>query len=239
MIYRQPILYSLAGLIAGGAITALILLTAKPTAPSNTTNSDPVSNSTTAPANPTSLPANPRMMGQTDQHFIVMMIPHHEDAVAMADLALSRAQHPELKTLARSIKTAQTREIQEMQSWYKQWYGTTVPQWQPGIAMNRPGNQAARQLGTPMAGMMGMGHRGMMGMRTDLTSLQTAQDFDRAFIEEMIPHHQMAVMMAQMVLTNSQHPEIQHLAESIIKTQTEEINQMQQWYQTWYPSQTP
>lgn len=236
MIHRQPILYSLAGLLAGGVITALILLTARPTAPSNSSNSDPVSNSTTAPANPASVPVRSRMMGQTDQHFIVMMIPHHEDAVAMADLASNRAQHSELKALARSIKTAQTREIQEMQTWYKQWYGTTVPQWQPGMGINRLGNQSARPSGAPVMGMMG--HRGMMGMQTDLVALQNAKDFDRTFIEEMIPHHQMAVMMAQMVLTNSHHPEIQRLAESIITTQTSEINQMQQWYQTWYPSQT-
>ncbi|MBD1854728.1 MULTISPECIES: DUF305 domain-containing protein [Leptolyngbya] len=238
MIHRQPILYSLAGLLAGGVITALILLTARPTAPSNSSNSDPVSNSTRNSANPASIPVRPRMMGQTDQHFIVMMIPHHEDAVAMADLASNRAQHPELKALARSIKTTQTREIQEMQTWYKQWYGATVPQWQPGMGIKSPSNQLARSAGSPGWGMGMMGHRGMMGMRTDLVALQNAKDFDRTFIEEMIPHHQMAVMMAQMVLTNSQHPEIQRLAESIVKTQTAEINQMQQWYQTWYPSQT-
>lgn len=238
MINRQPILYSLAGLLTGGIITALVLLTARPTAPTAPSNavSDQISNPA-APSSPASVPFRPGMIGQTDQHFIVMMIPHHEDAVAMADLALNRAQHPELKKLAQSIKTTQTREIQEMQRWYQQWYGTNVPQWQPGMGMNRNWNPSARQPGTSGWGAgMGMGRRGMMGMQTDLAALQTAQDFDRAFIEQMIPHHQMAVMMAQMVLTNSQRPEIRNLAESIIKTQTAEINQMQQWYQAWYPS---
>ncbi|NJR48364.1 MAG: DUF305 domain-containing protein [Leptolyngbyaceae cyanobacterium CSU_1_3] len=236
---RQPIVYSLAGLLAGGIITALILLTAKPTAPISTSKSTDspqtatLPNSTTVPNTSASVPFKPGMRGQTDQHFIVMMIPHHEDAVAMADLALNRAQHSELKTLARSIKAAQTREIQDMQTWYKQWYGTEVPEWQPGMGMNRSWNSSARKPGTSG---MGRGHRGMMRMRTDLTALQNATDFDRAFIEEMIPHHRMAVMMGQMVLTNSQHPEIRNLAESIIKTQTAEINQMQQWYQAWYPS---
>ncbi|MBE9014382.1 DUF305 domain-containing protein [Pseudanabaenaceae cyanobacterium LEGE 13415] len=231
MIQRQSIIYILASLLAGGGITALILLSARPTAPFNGANSD----YPTAPANPASVPTRSQMMGQTDQHFIVMMIPHHEDAVAMADLALSRAQHPELKTLARSIKTTQTREIEQMQSWYQQWYGTTVPHWQSGMQINRPEHQSA-QLGVP--GHRGrMRHRGRTRMQSDLAALQNAKNFDRTFIEEMIPHHQMAVMMAQMVLTNSQHPEIQRLAESIIKTQTEEIRQMQQWYQSWYPSQ--
>ncbi len=210
---RQPIVYSLVGLLAGGAITALILLTAKSTSPIPASNITP-SAQTATPLNSTT-PFRTGMRGQTDQRFIVMMIPHHEDAVAMADLALIRAKHPELKTLARSIKTTQTREIQDMQTWFKQWYGAEIPKGQLGI---------------------GMGRWGMMNMRTNFAELQNARDFDRTFIEEMIPHHQMAVMMAQMVLTNSQHPETRNLAESIIKSQTAEINQMQQWYQAWYPS---
>lgn len=230
MIHRQSILYSLAGLLAGGVITALILLTAKPTAPSNTTNS--ASNSATPSVNSTSVPVRLRMMRQTDQHFMVMMIPHHEDAVAMADLALSRAQHPELKTLAQSIKTTQTREIEQMQSWYKQWYSEPVSEWRSDMGSDRPGNLSA----PPNWGTGRMARRGMMSMRTDLVALQTAKDFDRAFIEEMIPHHQMGVRMAQMALTNPQHPEIKRLGESIIRTQTEEIHQMQRWYQVWYPS---
>ena len=51
-----------------------------------------------------------RAMGYSDQQFIVMMIPHHDGAIAMADLALTRAQRPEIKELAKSIKASQTRE---------------------------------------------------------------------------------------------------------------------------------
>jgi uncharacterized protein (DUF305 family) len=230
MINRQPIFYGLIGLLAGGVITALILLTAKPTAPTFSNKPIEKSNPLTSSSNPATVPFKPDMMGQTEQHFIVMMIPHHEDAIAMADLALTRAQHPELKTLAQSIKTTQTREIQDMQTWYKQWYGTDVPEWQAG-----PSGMHNRQ-GNPRGFGMRMRHGGMMGMRSNLAALQTAKDFDRAFIEDMIPHHEMAVMMAQMVLTNNQHPEMRTLAESMIKTQTAEINQMRQWYQAWYPS---
>ena len=63
-------------------------------------------------------------MGYSDQHFIVMMIPHHQGAIAMADLALSRAKRPEIKELAKSIKASQTRENAQMRTWYQQWYGT-------------------------------------------------------------------------------------------------------------------
>ena len=53
-----------------------------------------------------------------------MMIPHHQGAIAMADLALSRAKRPEIKELAKSIKASQTRENAQMRTWYQQWYGT-------------------------------------------------------------------------------------------------------------------
>ena len=80
--------------------------------------------------------------------------------------------------------------------------------------------------------MMGGGM--MMNDEADLEVLEAAPVFDREFIEQMIPHHQMGVMMAQMVLARSDRPEIQDLARSIITTQTAEIEQMQSWYQDWY-----
>ena len=64
---------------------------------------------------------------QAEQHFIQMMISHHQGAMAMANLALSKAKHPEIKKLASAIKTDQNREIQQMKAWYKQWYGTEIP----------------------------------------------------------------------------------------------------------------
>jgi uncharacterized protein (DUF305 family) len=67
-----------------------------------------------------------------------------------------------------------------------------------------------------------------------MTRLEQAADFDKAFIEEMIPHHQMAVMMASMLKAGSQRPEMQKLADDIILAQTAEIDQMRQWYQVWY-----
>jgi len=71
-------------------------------------------------------------------------------------------------------------------------------------------------------------------MQIDLEDLKTAPDFEREFILQMVPHHQMAVMMSQMLLNGTNRPEMQTLGENIIRTQTSEINQMEQWYQTWY-----
>jgi uncharacterized protein (DUF305 family) len=155
-------------------------------------------------------------MGYSDQQFIVMMIPHHDGAISMADLALTRARRPEIKALARSIKASQTQENAQMRTWYRNWFGGDVPSWTTG-------------------GAMGMGGMGMgMGMGTSLAALKNAADFDRAFIEQMIPHHRMGVMMASMAQTNSQHPQLRAMQQSMVKAQSQEIEQMTQWFQSWY-----
>ena len=66
-------------------------------------------------------------MGQhsADARFIVMKIPHHQGAIAMAELALSRARRPEIKALAQRIIDSQSREITQMRQWYRQWFGTS------------------------------------------------------------------------------------------------------------------
>ena len=159
---------------------------------------------------------------QADRHFITMMIPHHEGAVKMANLALKLSKRPEIKKLAEAIKRDQTREIDQMRAWYKQWYGTNVP---PLSAIED-------------TGMMGMRYRmmGMMNMtEADLKALATAADFDKAFIEEMIPHHKMALMMTHMIV-DSDRPEMRTLSRAIVQTQSAEIEQMRQWYSSWYAS---
>ncbi|MFM7267070.1 MAG: DUF305 domain-containing protein [Cyanobium sp.] len=56
-----------------------------------------------------------------DAHFIVIMIPHHEGAIAMAELALQRSGRPEIRALAERIRTSQSRENAQMRRWYRQW----------------------------------------------------------------------------------------------------------------------
>ncbi|MCP9846808.1 DUF305 domain-containing protein [Synechococcus sp. Lug-A] len=168
-----------------------------------------------------------------DQHFIVMMIPHHDGAIAMADLALTRAKRPEIKELARSIKASQTSENAQMRIWYRQWFGQPVPSWNQSTGLGGTGGAGGGMGTAPMGGGMGMGQ---MGRGTDLTALSKAPDFDRAFIEQMIPHHQMGVRMATMAQANSQHQELRLLQQAMVKAQSQEIEQMRQWYRSWYGS---
>ena len=79
-------------------------------------------------------------------------------------------------------------------------------------------------------------HGAMQGMTTGLTGLQ-GDAFDKAFLAEMIVHHQGAVAMAELALTNSKHQEIKDMAQKIIAAQNAEITQMQAWQNSWYPAQ--
>ncbi|MBE9171102.1 DUF305 domain-containing protein [Pleurocapsales cyanobacterium LEGE 06147] len=251
---KKLLIFSLVGVLTGSAAIALAFsptpkASQQAIVPASSPSNTIVAQNPTTPT-PTTSPRNttvPRgSWMQSQEHFVTMMIPHHEGAVAMADLALNRAKHPELKQLAQTIKTTQNQEIEQMRTWYRQKYGTDVPNWGPGMhwgwqnqnRQQRGNNNTQPYWGPGNWDGWGSG-RGccMMGgsqMGTNLYALQNASDFDSEFIEQMIPHHQMGVMMAQMVLTGNPSPEIKDLAQSIIKSQTDEINQMQQWYQQWY-----
>ena len=164
-----------------------------------------------------------QMMGRdVDQNFIVMMIPHHEGAVDMAELALTRAKRPEIKQLAEAIIRDQNREIEQMKTWHKAWYEAEVTDTSSTDAMTHS---------QPSSSTNGMDMHSMM--TNSLEDLENAEDFDREFIRAMIPHHEMAIMMAQMVLNTANKPEIRALAENVIAAQTAEINQMRQWNEAW------
>ena len=165
------------------------------------------------------------MIGDVDRHFIEMMIPHHQSAIEMADLALQKAQRPELKSLAADIKRTQTDEINRMRAWYRQWYGLEVPEW--------PARGGMSGMGMNGMGMMGQSSQGM-NMGDDPALLEKAMDFDKAFITLMIPHHKMALMMSNMVLTRGEHEELREMARAIINSQSAEIERMQGWYIAWY-----
>ena len=177
---------------------------------------------------------------QTDRHFIEMMIPHHEGAVQMADLALKLSKRPEIRKLAESIKSSQTLEITQMKSWYKQWYGSEVTasaNMNPSVNHGGMNHEGMMGMQKPMSTQKPMPMQNMMGMRNmmaaDLKALETAPDFDKAFIQQMIPHHKMALMMSSMIV-DSDRPEMRTLSTTIVQAQSKEIEQMRQWYQTWY-----
>lgn len=151
------------------------------------------------------------MVGNIDKRFIEEMIPHHESAIAMAKIAQQKSTKPEIKTLANNIIASQSTEISTMSRWYKDWYGAGVP----------------KQSGQTMMG------GSMMSSQTDMDNLSSATDFDKSFLEQMIPHHQMAVVMANMLEQGTNRSEMKKLADDITAAQTKEIQQMKQWQKDW------
>lgn len=153
-------------------------------------------------------------MMNIDARFIENMIPHHEGAIEMAEIALQRSKRSEIKSLAQGIIEAQTREIADMKRWYQDWYGEAP----------------VSGSGMMMGGMMGM--HGMEGDTDELRSVPDAQ-FDVEFIEQMIVHHEMAIMMASMLEAGTARSEMRELADQIITSQSREIEMMQSWYRDW------
>ena len=93
--------------------------------------------------------------------------------------------------------------------------------------------------------MSGMDHSGNAGTSsTDMTMTmsnmtkelegKSGNALDLAFIEGMIEHHKGAVEMAEIVVNETQRPELKAMAEAIIETQTEEITTMEGWLKQWY-----
>ena len=159
-----------------------------------------------------------QMGGNIDRHFIEQMIPHHEGAVTMAKMALEKSKRPEVKTIATAIIEGQTKEIIDMTGWYKNWFGKNVPK------------GSTESLGGGMMSQSGM----HMGGQEDIRALENASDFDKAFLEAMIPHHQLAIMMVQTLEVGTNRPEMLQLAKNIAVSQSKEIVEMLGWYESWY-----
>jgi uncharacterized protein (DUF305 family) len=216
-------------------------------------------------------------MGQFDLMFIDMMIPHHASAVAMAQAALTRAEHPELRALAETIIESQSAEIEQMQIWREQWFpgSAAMPMDQMGGMMGGmmgemmgemmggegemgqmmgqmmgemmgemmpSGMMPGAMVGTPgaMPGAAGRGRGPMIGMEQEIARLcTTTEDFDLAFVDAMIPHHRMAVIMATMATMRAEHPELRALAQTMVDDQQREVEQMQAWRAVWSGEATP
>ncbi len=148
----------------------------------------------------------------SDERFIDAMAPHHQGAVEMAEVALENAEHQELRQLARDIVTGQQAEIEQMSAIKERLFGSSE---------------------VPME--MSPEEMEMMGMMEDPGQLADEDPFDRAFIDEMTPHHESAIEMARVAQESTEDPEIRELARGIVEAQEAEIEQMTAWREEWYP----
>ncbi len=144
-----------------------------------------------------------------DVAFATDMIPHHAQALEMANMALTKAKNPQVMQLAKTIESEQTPEITTMSGWLKGW--------------NKPVPD------TSMGGMH-MGGASLPGMMSaaDMAKLEKASGaaFDTLFLTQMIAHHTGAVSMANTELSAGQNSDAKKLAKTIIAGQGKEITQM-------------
>lgn len=142
---------------------------------------------------------------QADIDFAAGMVPHHQQALVMADMALAHGGTDEFVALAKAIKAAQKPEIDQMSGWLAGW-GQPVPE-----------------------GGGHMGHSGM-GMMTqqELDDLDAIEGigFEGMWLVMMIEHHEGAIAMSRTELDKGANAEAKKLAQSIIESQTAEITQM-------------
>jgi uncharacterized protein (DUF305 family) len=147
----------------------------------------------------------------SDEAFIDSMVPHHQGAIDMAEVALQNAEHEEVRQLSEEILSTQEAEIEELKAIKEREFGSSeVP-----MEMSEEDMQ-------------------MMGM-TDPEQLAQAKPFDRVFIEAMTAHHESAVAMANVALEESEDPQVRRIARSIADAQRREISRMAQWREEWYP----
>jgi uncharacterized protein (DUF305 family) len=147
---------------------------------------------------------------EADVMFVQEMLPHHQQAVEMADLALDPAHRasPAVMDLATRIKTAQAAEIVAMNAWLVEWSAD------------------------PIDGQMDHGNmdHDAMGMMSsdDMTALADAKGaaFDRLWLEGMIMHHEAALTMASHIAARGDDARVQQLSDAIEQSQAAEIAEM-------------
>ena len=137
-----------------------------------------------------------------DVMFLQMMIPHHQQAIDISNIALKTSKDSELLALARTIIKAQTSEILQMKSWLQDAGVTT-------------------DMGHSMSGMGGM----LDDTKLSDLSAATGKTFDTLWLEGMIGHHDGAIHMTTMI-RDASNPDIKSFGENVVLDQSAQIEQM-------------
>lgn len=143
--------------------------------------------------------------GEADVTFAQMMVPHHRQAVEMADMILAKQGiDADVTTLATQIRAAQAPEIDQMTGWLAGWGESAAP---------------SMDMGHDMGGTMSQ-------PEMDALDQATGKEAARLFLSGMVKHHRGAIEMAEDELANGQNADAQKLAASIRDTQQGEIDRM-------------
>ena len=146
-----------------------------------------------------------KMTGDFDLDFANMMIMHHRAAIDMSETEIVRGTNEQVKTIAKSIITAQNAEIAQLEAFIK--------------------NYQVPATKTKTADRQNM----MTDMMDKMNNMELTGNTDTDFIMLMIPHHEGAVKMAEDELTHGKQPELKKMAQKMIVDQNKEIDQFKTW----------
>lgn len=151
-----------------------------------------------------------------DIAFNRMMMTHHQQAVTMVGLIDGRTDNADIIELGKKIAKAQSREIEQMSARLAAWGEDPTA---PSVHEPHDGHQGHGESGEDMQGML-----------SDEAMQQLAEaqgpEFDRLFLEGMIEHHEGAVAMAEDVIRDGENEPTRELAENVVDSQKEEIDEM-------------
>lgn len=154
-----------------------------------------------------------------DLRFIDAMREHHRGAIAMAQEAQANASHPELRRFAAEIIRDQNRENEQLGEWRAAWFPAASSSTLVFGGEGRPLVPATELQRVALSGVTPLGGKG--------------PQFDLAFLNAMIPHHEHAVRMANEALSKATHVEVKQLARQVVMEQSREIEQMLKWRDEW------
>jgi len=137
--------------------------------------------------------------------YLAQMIPHHQEAIATAQIILARSQRPEMQQFAQTLIKVQSAEIEQMAAWLNEWY---------------PGQDRSVTY-VPMM-------RDLSPLRGDALDQAFLQDMighhmGAVMMSQMLLNHNLV-----------QHPPVQPFAQNIATSQRQEIHQMQTWLMAWF-----
>jgi uncharacterized protein (DUF305 family) len=148
---------------------------------------------------------------ETDIQFLDMMMEHHADGVEMARMGIEKAQNAEVKALADKMAAGQQKDIDEMRKMREAHF----PQNPKAEMMTVKGRTMTSEMMEKMA-------------QEDMRKLETASgaEFDRAFLDVFMKHHQMALDMSKEETSKGEQPEVKKKAREIIAVQSKEMAEM-------------
>lgn len=140
-------------------------------------------------------------LSDADFTFLMMMLPHHEQAIQMSEMALTNTDSEDVLLTAKSILKFQNAEVQKMKTWLA-------------------------EAGKPTFSDMTMSSMLTKQQMTDLRAAR-GKDFDLQYLSGMIVHHRGAIDMAQYEMKNGANRKVQAMAAAIVVSQTAEVLAME------------